>query len=51
MHSLANKLEVMVIAYCRSNGYPLIGVHARSLPDAAAGSRSIPDTKSKRSRA
>jgi|GEM_PF-3520341 len=33
MHSLANKLEVMVIAYCRSNGYPLIGVHARSLPN------------------
>lgn len=51
MRSLANKLEVMVIAYCRSNGYPLIGVPAEALPNAAAGSRSIPDAKSKRSRA
>lgn len=41
----------MFIAYCRSHGYPLIGVYAGALPDAAAGSRSIPDTKSKRSRA
>jgi hypothetical protein len=51
IRSLANMLEVMVIAYCRSNGYPLTGVPAEALPSAAAGSRSIPGTKSKRSRA
>ena len=26
MRSLANMVEVMVIAYCRSQGYPLEGV-------------------------
>lgn len=29
--SLANMLEVMVIAYCRGNGYPLNGVPETSL--------------------
>lgn len=29
--SLANMLEVMVIAYCRGNGYPLDGVPEDSL--------------------
>jgi hypothetical protein len=32
--SLANMVEVMVIAYCRSNGYPLDGVPRESLPGA-----------------
>lgn len=26
MRSLANMIEVMVVAYCRSNGHPLEGV-------------------------
>lgn len=34
MRSLANMLEVMVIAYCRSNGYPLEGVSQDALPNA-----------------
>lgn len=51
MRSLANMLEVMVIAYCRSNGYPLTGVSTETLPNAAAGGSSLPATKSKRSRA
>ncbi|MBL8345045.1 MAG: hypothetical protein JNN03_06360 [Rubrivivax sp.] len=36
MRSLANMVEVMVIAYCRSNGYPLQGVPAETLPNAAS---------------
>lgn len=35
MRSLANMVEVMVIAYCRSNGYPLRGVPAEALPKSA----------------
>lgn len=34
MRSLANMFEVMVIAYCRSNGYPLEGVPQEALPNA-----------------
>ena len=34
MRSLANMVEVMVIAYCRTNGYPLEGVHQETLPSA-----------------
>ncbi|URI06483.1 hypothetical protein MW290_11240 [Aquincola tertiaricarbonis] len=51
MRSAANMLEVMVIAYCRSHGYPLTGVPAEALPHATTGSLSSPDTKTKRSRA
>lgn len=36
MRSLANMVEVMVIAYCRSNGYPLDGVPEDALPNAAS---------------
>lgn len=32
--SLANMLEVMVIAYCRGNGYPLDGVPEDSISTA-----------------
>jgi hypothetical protein len=32
MRSLANMVEVMVVAYCRSQGYPLPGVRADTLP-------------------
>ncbi len=32
MRSLANMLEVMVVAYCRSNGYPLRGISDNTLP-------------------
>lgn len=32
MRSLANMVEVMVIAYCRSNGYPLDGISDEKLP-------------------
>jgi hypothetical protein len=31
MRSLANMLEVMVIAYCRSHGYPLEGIPKEAL--------------------
>jgi len=31
MRSLANMIEVMVVAYCRANGYPLDGVAAEVL--------------------
>ena len=34
MRSLANMFEVMVVAYCRSQGYPLEGVPADALPHA-----------------
>lgn len=33
MRSLANMLEVMVVAYCRSQAYPLNGVREDVLPD------------------
>lgn len=33
MRSLANMLEVMVIAYCRDKGHPLLGVPAEALAD------------------
>lgn len=34
MRSVANMVEVMVIAYCRTNGYPLEGVPQEALPNA-----------------
>ncbi len=33
MRSLANMVEVMVVAYCRSHGYPLDGVSNDALPN------------------
>ena len=33
MRSLANMLEVMVVAYCRAHGYPLEGVPSEALPN------------------
>jgi len=33
MRSLANMLEVMVVAYCRGQGYPLEGVPSEALPN------------------
>ncbi|QIE22985.1 hypothetical protein [Caballeronia sp. SBC2] len=33
MRSLANMVEVMVIAYCRANGVPLEGVSNETLAD------------------
>ena len=35
MRSLANMIEVMVIAYCRSNGYPTDGIPDDKLPSIA----------------
>jgi hypothetical protein len=32
MRSVANMLEVMVVAYCRAHGYPLEGVPEETLP-------------------
>ncbi len=32
MRSLANMLEVMVVAYCRAQGYPLNGIPEHTLP-------------------
>ena len=32
MRSLANMMEVMVVAYCRAQGYPLEGVPSEALP-------------------
>ncbi len=34
MRSLANMVEVMVVAYCRMQGYPLDGVPDDALPNA-----------------
>ena len=31
MRSVANMVEVMVVAYCRSNNYPLVGVPDETL--------------------
>ena len=33
MRSLANMVEVMVVAYCRAQGYPLDGVPDDALPN------------------
>lgn len=33
LRSLANMVEVMVVAYCREHGYPLEGVSADTLPN------------------
>lgn len=33
MRSLANMMEVMVVAYCRAHGYPLEGVPVDALPN------------------
>jgi hypothetical protein len=33
MRSVANMLEVMVVAYCRAQGYPLEGVPNEALPN------------------
>jgi hypothetical protein len=41
MRSLANMLKVMVIAYCRTNGYPLPGVRAEALPSARSKPRAM----------
>ena len=35
MRSLANMVEVMVIAYCRNHGYPLDGITEDKLPGIA----------------
>lgn len=40
MRSLANMLEVMVVAYCRANCYPLAGVPDEILPTAKSGPKS-----------
>lgn len=32
LRSLANMVEVMVVAYCRANGYPLDGIPDETLP-------------------
>jgi hypothetical protein len=40
MRSIANMLEVMVVAYCRANGYPLAGVPEETLPAAKSGQKS-----------
>ncbi|MBS0415382.1 MAG: hypothetical protein JSR68_13510 [Proteobacteria bacterium] len=39
MRSLANMFEVMVVAYCRAQGYPLEGVPAETLPHAVQTAR------------
>lgn len=41
MRSLANMVEVMVITYCRINGYPLPGVPAEALPSARSTPRAM----------
>ena len=33
MRSLADMIEVMVVTYCRSQGYPLDGVPSDALPN------------------
>lgn len=37
MRSVANMLEVMVVTYCRSQGYPLAGVPEETLANAVRG--------------
>lgn len=39
MRSLANMVEVMVVAYCRSNGVPLDGVSDDTLPSVRTSKR------------
>jgi len=39
LRSLANMIEVMVVAYCRTNGVPLEGVPEEALPGAKARKR------------
>lgn len=34
LRSLANMVEVMVVAYCRANRYPLAGIPDETLPSA-----------------
>lgn len=36
MRSVANMMEVMVVAYCRAQGYPLTGVPKDTLPNVTA---------------
>ena len=36
IRSLANMVEVMVVAYCRAQGHPLEGVSKDTLPSAKA---------------
>lgn len=36
LRSVANMVEVMVVAYCRAQGYPLEGVSQDTLPNATA---------------
>ena len=38
MRSVANMVEVMVVAYCRANGVPLEGVPEEALPNAKSKS-------------
>jgi hypothetical protein len=33
MRSLANMVEVMVVAFCRAQGYPLEGIPDETLPN------------------
>lgn len=40
MRSLANMIEVMVVAYCRANGYPLEGIPAEALTSTRSGKTS-----------
>lgn len=41
MRSVANMVEVMVVAYCRSNHYPLVGVPDETLLAAKPGQSSL----------
>lgn len=40
LRSLANMIEVMVVAYCRANGVPLEGVPDEALPASKPRKRS-----------
>jgi len=37
LRSLANMVEVMVVAYCRAQGYPLGGALGEALPSLSRG--------------
>lgn len=41
MRSVANMVEVMVVAYCRANAYPLVGVPDETLLAAKFGQSSL----------
>lgn len=41
MRSLANMVEVMVVAYCRAQGYPLEGVPDEILPNSIFLGRTV----------